>query len=72
MEMYRDFNGFSLRDRHYVRVRFTVIDGARHAAIYEDDDPFPTLIQPLHDSDLYQVAYKVASQSARYEFHPHG
>ena len=72
MKMFRDFDGFSLQDRHYVRVRFTVVDGARMAAIYEDDDPFATLIQPLHDSDLYQVAYKVASQSARYEFHPRG
>ena len=72
MEMFRDVNGFSLRARHYVRVRFTIVDGVRMAAIYEDDDPFATFIQPLHDSDLYQVAYKIASQSARYEFHPHG
>lgn len=72
MEMYRDFNGFSLRDRHYVRVRFTVVDDVRMAAIYEDDDQFATFIEPLCDSDLYRIAYKIASQSARFEFHPHG
>ena len=73
MKMFRDVNGFSLMGKtSNVYVKFVVIDGARHAAIYENDDPYPTYIQPLHDEELYRVAYRYASMCARYEFHPHG
>lgn len=76
MEMFRDFNGgFSLRGKYQlVHVTFVVIDGVRHAAIYEERESpdCPTYIQPLHDADLYRVAYKFASMCARFEFHPHG
>lgn len=75
MKMFRNVNGFSLRGKYqHVRVEFVIIDGARHAAIYESKESpiYPTYIQPLHDSDLYRVAYKFASMCARYEFHPHG
>lgn len=73
MEMFRDFNGFSLRGKtQHVRVEFVVIDGERYAKILEGNDPWPNYIQPLHDRDLYRVAYKFASMCARYEFHPHG
>jgi len=73
MLMFRDVDGFSLQGKTcYVRVKFVVIDGARHAAIYESGEPYPTYIQPLNDSDLYRVAYRYASMCARYEYHPHG
>lgn len=73
MKMFRDVNGFSLMGKSSnVYVKFVVIDGVRQAAIYENNDPYPTCIQPLHDEDLYRVAYRYASMCARYEFHPYG
>ena len=73
MKIFRDVNGFSIQGKAcYVRVEMVIIDGVRHAKILEGNDPWPTYIQPSRDCDLYRVAYRVASQSARYEFHPHG
>lgn len=73
MKIFRDANGFSIQGKtQYVRVEIVVIDGVRHAAIYESNERYPTYIQPYNDRDLYRIAYKIASMNARYEYHPHG
>ena len=74
MKVQRIYNGFIVEGKYQtVRVEMVVFEGKRQAAIYESkDNPIhPVYIEPLHDNDLFRMAYRIASMSARFELHSH-